>query len=96
MPVSYVADYQIPLPPLDVQRQIVAELDSYRKVIEGARLVIANYKPTIKIDPSWPRVKLGDVCKIEATLVDPKQPEYACFRDFRLASFGDRDAVFGI
>ncbi|MBI3599015.1 MAG: restriction endonuclease subunit S [Nitrospirae bacterium] len=28
---------EIPLPPLDIQRQIVAELDGYRKIIEGAR-----------------------------------------------------------
>ena len=52
----------IPLPPLDVQRQIVAELDGYRKIIEGSRQVIANYKPTIKIDPSWPKLRIGDFC----------------------------------
>ena len=62
---------EIPLPPLAIQRQMVAELDGYRKVIEGARQVIANYKPTIKIDPAWPRVKLGEVCRIDAPLVDP-------------------------
>jgi len=55
---------EIPLPPLDVQRQIVAELDGYRKIIAGARQVIANYKPTIRIDPSWPRVLVGDVCEL--------------------------------
>ena len=53
---------EIPLPPLEEQEQIVAELDGYRKVIEGAHQVLANYKPTIKIDPKWPRVKLGEVC----------------------------------
>jgi len=51
---------EIPLPPLEIQRQMVAELDGYRKVIEGARQVIANYKPTIKIDPEWPRVKCAE------------------------------------
>ena len=67
---------EIPLPPLSIQRQIVAELDGYRKIIEGARQVIANYKPTIKIDPEWPRVKLGEVCRIDAPLVDPKLPQF--------------------
>ncbi len=33
-----------------MQRQIVAELDGYRKTIDGAKQVISNYKPTIKID----------------------------------------------
>ena len=54
-------DKGIPLPPLEEQERIVAELDGYRKVIEGARQVLANYKSTIKIDPTWPRVKLGEV-----------------------------------
>lgn len=67
---------EIPLPPLEIQQQIVAELDGYRKVIEGVRQVLANYKPTIKIDPEWPKVKLGAVCRIDAPLVDPKLPQF--------------------
>jgi len=53
---------EIPLPPLSIQQQMVAELDGYRKVIEGAHLVIANYKPTIKIDPEWPLEELETLC----------------------------------
>jgi len=68
--VSTLAAVEIPLPPLDVQRQIVAELDGYCKIIEGARQVIANYKPTIKIDPSWPKVKLGEVCHQDRRIVE--------------------------
>ncbi|MDO8588435.1 MAG: N-6 DNA methylase [Armatimonadota bacterium] len=44
----------IPLPPLDVQQQIVAEIDAWQKVIDGAKQVIAAWKPTIPIDPDWP------------------------------------------
>jgi type I restriction enzyme S subunit len=53
---------------------MVAELDGYRKVIEGARQVIANYKPTIKIDPKWPIVKLGEACEsiMDGTHFSPK------------------------
>jgi len=53
---------EIPLPPLDEQERIVAELEGYRKVIDGARQILAAYKPTIRIDPEWPVVKLGEVC----------------------------------
>lgn len=53
---------KIPLPPLDVQKAIVEELDGYQKIIDGARQVVDNWKPHIKIDPEWPKVKLGDVC----------------------------------
>lgn len=31
---------QIPLPPLEVQREIVAEIEGYQKVINGARAVL--------------------------------------------------------
>jgi len=39
-------------------------LEGYRKVIEGARQVLANYKLTILIDPRWPVVEIGDVSEI--------------------------------
>ncbi|MDI6762922.1 MAG: N-6 DNA methylase [Thermodesulfobacteriota bacterium] len=56
---------QIPLPPLEVQEKIVTELDGYRKIIEGAKQIIANYKPTIRIDPKWPTVELCSVADMK-------------------------------
>lgn len=58
---------QIPLPPLEIQEQIVAELDGYQNIIAGAKQIIANWKPTIDIDPAWPKVKLGEVCEITSS-----------------------------
>jgi type I restriction enzyme M protein len=55
---------EIPLPPLEEQERIVAELEGYRKVIEGARQILSSYKPTIRIDPDWPSRQLGKVAKI--------------------------------
>lgn len=55
-----LAPFEIPLPPLEVQREIVAEIEGYQKVIDGARAVIDNYRPHIPINPTWPMVKLGD------------------------------------
>src|SRR5450830_857399 len=54
---------QIPLPPLDVQKEIVAEIEGYQKVIDGARAVLDNYRPHIPIDPDWPEMALGEVCR---------------------------------
>lgn len=56
------SNLEIPLPPLTVQEEIVAEIESYQKIIDGARQVVGNYKPTIKIDPAWETVPLGEVC----------------------------------
>jgi type I restriction enzyme M protein len=61
---KWVGDYQIPLPPLDVQKEIVAEIESCQKVIDGARAVLEYYRPHIQIDPDWPVVTLGDVCDL--------------------------------
>ena len=67
-----LSEFQIPLPPLDVQQEIVAEIDGYQKVIDGARAVVENYRPRIHVDPEWPMVKVRDVC-----VVNPKKSELA-------------------
>ena len=61
---SSFAEIQIPLPPLEVQKEIVAEIEGYQKVIDGARAVLDNYRPHIPIDPDWPIVTLDDVCDV--------------------------------
>ena len=56
------ANFKIPVPPISVQTEIVAEIERYQKIIDGARQVVDNYKPTIRIDPAWEMVRLGNVC----------------------------------
>ena len=55
---------KIPLPPLSVQQEIVAEIEGYQKVIDGARAVVENYRPRIAVDPEWPVVPLEEVCSL--------------------------------
>lgn len=62
--LSSIEGIQIPLPPLDVQEEIVSELDGYQRVIDGARQVVENWKPTIKINPDWEMVKLEEVSNV--------------------------------
>ena len=57
--------FQIPLPPLAVQREIIAEIEGYQKVIDGARAVVENYRPHIHVDPDWPTVAVGELTKPE-------------------------------
>jgi len=49
---------------LEVQEKIVAELDAYQKIIDGAKQIIENYKPTIKINPDWPMVEVREICEL--------------------------------
>ena len=64
VPRDYVDNFHIPLPPLEVQKEIVAEIEGYQKVIDSARAVLTNYRPHIPIDPDWPIVTLNDVCDV--------------------------------
>jgi type I restriction enzyme M protein len=50
----------IPLPPLEVQKEIVTEIEGYQKVINGARAVLDNYRPHISIHPDWPTPSFVD------------------------------------
>ena len=45
---SFIANYKIPLPPLEIQEQIVAELDGYQKEIEKKKQEIIEFENKIK------------------------------------------------
>lgn len=61
---SSFAELKIPLPPPSVQKEIVAEIEGYQKVIDGARAVVENYRPHISVRPEWPMVELGQVARL--------------------------------
>ena len=50
---------EIPLPPLEIQEEIVKELDGYQAVIDGAQKVIDNWKPTLPINPEWENIRMS-------------------------------------
>ena len=82
VPRSVIAEFQIPLPPLEVQRELVAEIDGYQRVIDGARQMVASYRPHIAIDPNWPTAELGTAC-----VVNPPKKEVAELDDVTEVSF---------
>lgn len=77
-----INEIKIPLPPLSVQQEIVEEIEGFQKIIDGARQVVENWKPRIDIDPEWPVVELGKICKnldgkrIPITKSDRKEGSY--------------------
>ncbi|HUT54489.1 MAG TPA: N-6 DNA methylase [bacterium] len=99
---------EIPLPPLEVQKEIVAEIEDYQKVINGARAVLDNYRPHIPINPDWPMAELGEVCDVrDGTHDSPKyvlegyplitsknlKDGFIDFSDVNLISREDLDAI---
>lgn len=67
---SKFSELEIPLPPLSIQQEIVAEIDGYQRVINGARAVLDSYHPYIPIHPEWPEIELGEICKPEYGFTD--------------------------
>ena len=59
-----MSSVQIPLPPLETQKEIVEELEQYQKVIDGAKQVLDNYKPHFEIEDSWEMIKLGELTSL--------------------------------
>ena len=51
----------IPVPPVEIQLEIVSEIEQYQKIINGARQIVDNYRPTININSQWETAKVGDV-----------------------------------
>lgn len=58
---SQIRQLQIPLPPLAIQHQIVAEIEGYQKIIDGARQVLNNYQPHIVVSPDWEEKRLSEI-----------------------------------
>ncbi|HZV69738.1 MAG TPA: N-6 DNA methylase [Saprospiraceae bacterium] len=66
VPKNVLSEFDIPVPPLSIQAEIVAEIEGYQKIIDGAKMVVENYKPKIDVDPEWEMMELGEVCDIKA------------------------------
>ena len=54
-------EYQIPLPPLEIQQKIIAEVDRYQRVIDGLQSAIDSYRPKIDVALDWIVQKVGDI-----------------------------------
>ncbi len=80
--IKNLKQIRIPLPPLHIQEDIIAEIEGYQKVLDGARQVVENYKPSFRVDPNWNFIKLGDISEI-----NPKKSEVKCFPETTTVSF---------
>lgn len=80
--------YKIPLPPLEIQEQIVAELDGYAGIVAGAKQISQNWKTKIDIDPEWEHKDLGSLVNIttgklnaNAAVEGGQYPFFTCAKD---------------
>lgn len=99
---DFIYNYQIPLPPIEIQQKIVAEIEQYQKVIDGAKLIVDNYKPKININPEWQTAKLSEIADITTGKLNANQavetgeyPFFTCSKDiFRIDKYAfDTEAL---
>ena len=76
------SSFSFPLPPLEIQKEIVSEIEGYQKVIDGARAVLDNYRPYIPIHPDWPMVPIREAC-----IVNPRKSEVTNLDSSTVVSF---------
>ncbi len=69
--ISDLKNIKIPCPPISVQNEIVEEIESYQKIIDGAKAIVDNWKPIITIDKDWEMVELGKVCEVNFETENP-------------------------
>lgn len=72
----------VPIPPLNVQKQIADELEGYQRVIDGAKAVVESYKPII------PENIEGDLKALEdIAIFRPSKDEVKSLANDTLVSF---------
>jgi N-6 DNA methylase len=92
---TQIVNYEIPLPPLEVQEEIVKELDGYQAVIDGAQKVVDNWKPTLPINPNWGKTRLGDICEVQSGGTPLKnQKEYWTNGSINWYSSGELNEIY--
>jgi len=75
--LGMLTDYLLPLPPLEVQEQIVTELDGYAAIISGAKQIFENWKPSIDVDSEWNSVLIGDIAEVKGGKRLPKGEKFS-------------------
>ncbi|MDB6026780.1 MAG: methylase [Verrucomicrobiales bacterium] len=64
--IPILKSIRIPLPPLEVQKEVVAEIEIYQRVVEGCADVLDHYRPSLTLSPDWPTIELGEICTIKS------------------------------
>lgn len=88
-----VRDIEIPLPPLETQREIVAEVEGYQRVIDGARIVLDNYRPYIPVAPEWPVISMAEIAEFKNGLNFTRSEVGEPIRIVRVSDFQSHTVV---
>lgn len=83
------SNFRIPIPPIEVQRQIIDEVGDYQRIINGALQIVKEWKPVIFIEPNWPIVPLGDIADFKNGVNFTKQSNGKAIKIIGVRHFQD-------
>ena len=64
VPKDVFTKLTVPIPSLEEQEQLVAELNGYEAIISGANQIVENWRPIVEKKPEWDEVAISDVCTV--------------------------------
>jgi type I restriction enzyme M protein len=87
---KHFENWEIPLPPISIQEEIVKEIEEYQKIIGGAKLVLQNYKPAISNNPNWEIAELKEIGKVRMCkrIFKEQTSEIGDVPFFKIGTFG--------
>lgn len=59
---EYLQNWKIPLPPLDIQKQIVEKIEKQKSIIQGAEKILEGWEIDEDLFKDYPKVPLKHVC----------------------------------
>lgn len=62
--IEYMQNWQIPLPSIEVQNEIVEKIEKQKQIIYGVHKIEENWNPKFDIDSNWELVEIGKISEI--------------------------------
>ena len=81
--LSTLQNFEIPLPSIEYQHQIIKEIEISQKIINGAKQVLKIHKPRFDINEKWNNIKLSEISNPEYWVGLEAQDEWL-FRYIRI------------
>jgi len=85
---------QVPIPPLEIQKKLVAEIDGYRQIISGAQAIASSYLPKISLRTEGYKT-IDEIAMIKPSKDEIKElPEDTIVSFVPMADINTFDAAF--
>ncbi|KAF0156633.1 MAG: N-6 DNA methylase [Syntrophaceae bacterium] len=84
---DFLSEFEIPLPPLDVQEALVTEIARQQAIITGAAMILANWAIDLENACNYPEVEIGNL--IEESLYGTSDKAYYSEDGYKVLRIGN-------